>query len=144
MYCIFVDAHLSYGDQLTMHDVFPLRGIDLFKVSTHYACSSTLHMSLHTTHVPPHYTCPSTLHLSLRTTHFPPQSLFLILMRKHCLVLMCAGNTRIQPLYAVFSNKCSPPIAILAMCCVQEMPNLWTQSVYKCLKLIFPLISMSM
>ena len=68
--------------------------------STHYTCPSTLHMFLHTTHVPPHYTCPSTLHMPLHTTHFPPCSLyfalFLIVMRKHCLVLMCAGNTHIQ------------------------------------------------
>ena len=33
MYCILIDAHLSDGDLLAMHDVFPLRGIDLFKVS---------------------------------------------------------------------------------------------------------------
>ena len=84
MHCILIDAHLSDGHQLAMHDVFPLRGIDLFKLSTlhmslhtthvppHYTCSSTLHMFLHTTHVPPHYTCPSTLHMSLHTTHVPP------------------------------------------------------------------------
>ena len=36
------------GDQLAKHDVFPLRGIDLFKLSTHCTCPSTLHMSLHT------------------------------------------------------------------------------------------------
>ena len=60
------------GDQLAKHDVFPLRGIDLFKLSTHCTCPSTLHMSLHTTHVPQYYTCPSTLHMSLHTTHVPP------------------------------------------------------------------------
>ena len=120
MYCILIDAHLFDGAQLAMHDVFPLMGIDLCKVSTHCTCPATLHMSLHITHVPPHYTCPSTLHMSLHTTHVPSTllmslhtthvpphtthvpphslyfSLFLILMRKHCLVLMCAGNTHIQ------------------------------------------------
>ena len=35
MYCILIDAHLSDMAQLAMHDVFPLREIDLFKVSTH-------------------------------------------------------------------------------------------------------------
>ena len=39
MYCILIDAHLSDGDQLAMLDVFPLRGMDLFKVST-CACVS--------------------------------------------------------------------------------------------------------
>ena len=52
-----------------MHDMFPLRGIDLFKVSTHCTCPSTLHLSLHTTHVPPHYTCPST-HYTCPSTHY--------------------------------------------------------------------------
>ena len=61
-----------------MHDtcMFPLRGIDLFKVSTHCTCPSTmhmslhtLHMSLHTTHVPPHYTCLST-HYTCPSTHY--------------------------------------------------------------------------
>ena len=33
-------AHLSDGAELAMHDVFPLRGIDLFKVST-CICVST-------------------------------------------------------------------------------------------------------
>ena len=28
MYCILIDAHLSDGDQLMMHDVFPLRGVE--------------------------------------------------------------------------------------------------------------------
>ena len=40
MYCILIDAHLSDGDQLAMLDVFPLRRIDLFKVSTR-VCVST-------------------------------------------------------------------------------------------------------
>ena len=40
MYCILIDAHLSDGDQLAMHDVFPLRGIDMFKVSRR-VCVST-------------------------------------------------------------------------------------------------------
>ena len=30
MSCILIDSHFSDGDQLAMHDVFPLRGIDLF------------------------------------------------------------------------------------------------------------------
>ena len=34
MYCILIDAHLFDGDRLAMLDVFPLMGIDLFKVST--------------------------------------------------------------------------------------------------------------
>ena len=121
MYCILIDAHLSNGAQLAIHDVFPLREIDLFKtlhmslhtthvpphtthVPPHYTCpsrlhvSSTLHMSLHTTHVPPHYTCPPhyVLHptpVPPHATYFPPHSLyfalFLILMRKYSLVLMC-------------------------------------------------------
>ena len=38
MYCILIDAHLSDGAQLAMHDV--LRGIDPFKVSTR-VCVST-------------------------------------------------------------------------------------------------------
>ena len=78
MYCILIDAHLSNGAQLAMHDVLPLMGIDRLRlvhtahVPPHYTCPSTLHMSLHTTHVPPHYTCSSTLHMSLHTTHVPP------------------------------------------------------------------------
>ena len=40
MYCILIDAHLSDGVQLAMHDVFLLRGIDPFKVSTR-VCVST-------------------------------------------------------------------------------------------------------
>ena len=40
MYCILIDAHLSDGAQLVMHDVFLLRGIDPFKVSTR-VCVST-------------------------------------------------------------------------------------------------------
>ena len=40
MYCILIDAHLSDGAQLAMHDVFSLRGIDPFKVSTR-VCVST-------------------------------------------------------------------------------------------------------
>ena len=40
MYCILIDAHLSDGAQLAMHDVFSLRGIDKFKVSTR-VCVST-------------------------------------------------------------------------------------------------------
>ena len=34
MYCILIDAHLSDGDRLATLDMFPLMGIDLFKVST--------------------------------------------------------------------------------------------------------------
>ena len=55
-----------------MHNMFPLRGIDLFKVSTHCTCPSTLHMSLHTTHVPPHYTCPSTHYTCPSVTFLTP------------------------------------------------------------------------
>ena len=40
MHCILIDAHLSDGAQLAMHDVFSLRGIDPFKVSTR-VCVST-------------------------------------------------------------------------------------------------------
>ena len=40
MYCILIDAYLSDGAQLAMHDVFSLRGIDKFKVSTR-VCVST-------------------------------------------------------------------------------------------------------
>ena len=40
MYCILIDAHLSDGAQLAMHDVFSLRGIYPFKVSTR-VCVST-------------------------------------------------------------------------------------------------------
>ena len=32
MRCILIYAHLFDGDQLAMLDLFPLRGIDLFKV----------------------------------------------------------------------------------------------------------------
>ena len=39
MYCILIDAHLSDGDQLAMLDVFSLRRIDLFKVSTRVCVS---------------------------------------------------------------------------------------------------------
>ena len=39
MYCILIDAHLSDGAQLAMHDVFSLRGIDLFKGSTRVCVS---------------------------------------------------------------------------------------------------------
>ena len=41
MHCILIDAHPFDGDQLAMLDVFPLRGIDLFNVST-CVCVSTL------------------------------------------------------------------------------------------------------
>ena len=40
MYCILIDAHLSDEDQLAMLDVFPLRRIDLFKVSTRVCVSA--------------------------------------------------------------------------------------------------------
>ena len=43
MCCILIDAHLSDGDRLATLDVFPLMGIDLFKVSTHCTCPSTMH-----------------------------------------------------------------------------------------------------
>ena len=29
MYCIVIDAHLSDGDQVVMHNVLPLRGVDI-------------------------------------------------------------------------------------------------------------------
>ena len=53
MHCILIDAHLSDGDQLAMHDVFPLKGIDVFKVST-CVCVST-HSSDNILHS---YRCP--------------------------------------------------------------------------------------
>ena len=40
MYCILIDAHLSDGDQLVMHDVSHIEEIDQFKVSTR-VCVST-------------------------------------------------------------------------------------------------------
>ena len=49
MYCILIDAHLSDGAQLAMHDVFPLRRIDLFKVSTH-VCVSTHSLIMYVLH----------------------------------------------------------------------------------------------
>ena len=55
MHCILIDAHLSDGDQLVMHDVFPLRGIDLFKVSTQ-VCVSTHPQMMYVLHS---YRCPS-------------------------------------------------------------------------------------
>ena len=49
MYCILIDAHLSDGDQLAMLDVFPLRRIDLFKVSTR-VCVSTHSLIMYVWH----------------------------------------------------------------------------------------------
>ena len=49
MYCIFIDAHLSDGAQLAMHDVFSLRGIDPFKVSTR-VCVSTHSLIMYILH----------------------------------------------------------------------------------------------
>ena len=49
MYCILIDAHLSNGDQLAMLDVFPLRRIDLFKVSTR-VCVSTHSLIMYVLH----------------------------------------------------------------------------------------------
>ena len=50
MRCILIDAHLSDGDQLVMHDVFPLKGIDLFKVSTR-ECVSTHPQKMYVLHL---------------------------------------------------------------------------------------------
>ena len=49
MYCILIDAHLSDEDQLAMLDVFPLRRIDLFKVSTR-VCVSTHSLIMYVLH----------------------------------------------------------------------------------------------
>ena len=49
MYCILIDAHLSDGAQLAMHDVFLLRGIDPFKVSTR-VCVSTHSLIMYVLH----------------------------------------------------------------------------------------------
>ena len=49
MYCILIDAQLSDGDQLAMHDVFSLRRIDLFKVSTR-VCVSTHSLIMYVLH----------------------------------------------------------------------------------------------
>ena len=49
MYCILIDAHLSDGAQLAMHDVFSLRGIDPFKVSTR-VCVSTYSLIMYVLH----------------------------------------------------------------------------------------------
>ena len=54
MYCILIDAHLSDGAQLAMHDVFSLRGIDPFKVSTR-VCVSTHSLIMYVLHS---YRCP--------------------------------------------------------------------------------------
>ena len=54
MYCILIDAHLSDGAQLAMHDVFLLRGIDPFKVSTR-VCVSTHSPIMYVLHS---YRCP--------------------------------------------------------------------------------------
>ena len=54
MCCILIDAHLSDGDQLATLDVFPLMGIDLFKVSTR-VCVSTHPQMMHALHS---YRCP--------------------------------------------------------------------------------------
>ena len=44
-----IDAHLSDGDQLATLDVFPLMGIDLFKVSTR-VCVSTHSLIMYVLH----------------------------------------------------------------------------------------------
>ena len=47
MSCILIDSHLSDGDQLAMHDVFPLRGIDLFNTfmaKAHYCATGAMHI----------------------------------------------------------------------------------------------------
>ena len=49
MYCILIHAQLSDGDQLAMLDVFPLRRIDLFKVSTR-VCVSTHSLIMYVLH----------------------------------------------------------------------------------------------
>ena len=49
MHCIIIDAHLSDGDQLAMLDVFSLRGIDPFKVSTR-VCVSTHSLIMYVLH----------------------------------------------------------------------------------------------
>ena len=54
MYCILIDAHLFDGDRLAMHDVFSLRGIDLFKVSTR-VCVSTHSLIMYVLYS---YRCP--------------------------------------------------------------------------------------
>ena len=54
MYCILIDAHLSDGDRLATLDVFPLMGIDLFKVST-LVCVSTHSLIMYVLHS---YRCP--------------------------------------------------------------------------------------
>ena len=84
--------------------MFPLRGIDLCKVSTH--CTWT---SLHTLHMPLH---------TVSTSHCSSSSWESIVLYWRVL-----GIHASKPLYAVFSNKCSPPILHVAMCCVREMPN---------------------
>ena len=55
MHSIVIDAHLSDGAQLAMHDVFSLRGIDPFKVSTRVCVRThTLIMYvLHSNRCPP-------------------------------------------------------------------------------------------
>ena len=45
MYCILIDAHLSDGAQLAMHDVFLLRGIDPFKVLSVVVRTSTFNLT---------------------------------------------------------------------------------------------------
>ena len=52
--CILIDAHLFDGDQLAMLDVFPLRRIDLFNVST-CVCVSTHSPIMYVLHS---YRCP--------------------------------------------------------------------------------------
>ena len=49
MYCILIDAHLSDGAQLAMHDVLSLRGIDPLKVSTR-VCVSTHSLIMYVLH----------------------------------------------------------------------------------------------
>ena len=54
MYCILIDAHLADGDRLATLDVFPLMGIDPFKVSTR-VCASTRSLIMYALHS---YRCP--------------------------------------------------------------------------------------
>ena len=56
MRCILIDGHISDGDQLAMLDVFPLRGIDLFKVKVSTrVCVSTQSLIMYVLHS---YRCP--------------------------------------------------------------------------------------
>ena len=51
MYCIVIDAHLSDGNQLVMHDVFPLREIEV-STRIHLFPPTPPHFSSHTLLVP--------------------------------------------------------------------------------------------